>query len=572
MHEWHHRITKETIEWLEETDLIKRWKADNTTEDRKPLIQMDTLVLMAKKFRNADANGNLVMDEQCKPYLPPPASQGQPVLGVWTNPSSPGMPCLLLRGACVGIGGQTLREYLDQSRMDEGGGSQPAAALFRYAFQEKWVMSPLHVRVVVHVQLQTEEFLCAGVTEAIEAAVQEVLGAEERTVRLEKVTAGDGRDYVPPPFGADLPTQLETLLFIKVLCGNDPVLAARREEQMARPALLEAVLNAARKDLHMRLPDGCVTLHVPPRPLPPAPRPALPCARVCAPRRCCASLICRSCWPGGDARRRGQAPPRTDSAARCDRCDGPFLAHVTDTRPEVVAGAQDKYAAMLGKVGYNGAVPAKDAWRTCILPLLTEEELRAREESQRIGWLRRLANLDFEDTEEVQALQALGLLDPGDPVKDAPHAGERAADYANLTEGATNDARRKIREPYWDLAGVDPSEDAELYAEAGTPENPLPAGLGMGPNGSFTDPVALETHTCAPPRPARRRRGGGAAGGRGLTGRGGQVGTPRGRRAVWGDQRGGAAAVLWRGWGGSQDGPPPPPPPPPPQNPTHTNL
>jgi len=33
--EWFHRITNETIAWLEQTDLIQKWRADNTTEETR---------------------------------------------------------------------------------------------------------------------------------------------------------------------------------------------------------------------------------------------------------------------------------------------------------------------------------------------------------------------------------------------------------------------------------------------------------------------------------------------------------------------------------------------------------
>lgn len=40
--EWFHRITDETIEYLEQTDLIKNWKADNTTEETRSAPRGDT--------------------------------------------------------------------------------------------------------------------------------------------------------------------------------------------------------------------------------------------------------------------------------------------------------------------------------------------------------------------------------------------------------------------------------------------------------------------------------------------------------------------------------------------------
>jgi len=127
--EWIHRITDETIKYLEQTDLIQKWRWDNTTEETRsgdafgllrscyppfpslprsiyvshlalsyspshlshlpisrdgavrrcrPLIQMDTLILMAKRFQDKDAEGNLgTSHSSVEIYSTLEATQGQ---------------------------------------------------------------------------------------------------------------------------------------------------------------------------------------------------------------------------------------------------------------------------------------------------------------------------------------------------------------------------------------------------------------------------------------------------------------------------------------------------------------
>jgi hypothetical protein len=142
---WQHRVSKETYDIVNSSAYMQDWWA-NSTEECRPLIQKDSLVHIAKLWRErfTGADGELQPDAPSQAFCTPAAGQtpsDQAALegyGLWVN-SRQDRPCILLRAESVGIGGETLAQYCRRCTPGEG------RVEWQYAMQEDWYKMGLYV-------------------------------------------------------------------------------------------------------------------------------------------------------------------------------------------------------------------------------------------------------------------------------------------------------------------------------------------------------------------------------------------------------------------------------------------
>ena len=142
---WQHRVSKETYDIVNSSAYMQDWWA-NSTEECRPLIQKDSLVHIAKLWRErfTGADGELQPDAPSQAFCTPAAGQtpsDQAALegyGLWVN-SRQDRPCILLRAESVGIGGETLAQYCRRRTPGEG------RVEWQYAMQEDWYKMGLYV-------------------------------------------------------------------------------------------------------------------------------------------------------------------------------------------------------------------------------------------------------------------------------------------------------------------------------------------------------------------------------------------------------------------------------------------
>jgi len=419
--DWHKRITKETYDILNKSELIEEWRRNDTRDGgsgRRPLLMADTLLLIAKLHheRYTDSKGQPKPDEVSLLYRQPVACSDNRTYGVWTN-FHLDKPCMLLRANTLGIGGMKLGEFC---RRGEKG-------RFRFARQDTWSRAGINVDCVLDVNLPGNFFFGAGVRDILENSTGRVIGMEDMRVELAKVMDAYGEKWVDG-YGQ---LQNHCLLKITVWCSIDAVYSYEVEQRMLQEDFLERLTALLTERLHWKLEAAAQQ------------------QQVMEERE--------------ELRLQWHAKPLAVSLGDCEVCGTKYLNHVVLTDQESIDNAERQVDPRLLNVTYDGAIP---------LDLRVQEKFllfSEPEETEGLKIARRLANLDFDDEEEVKDLQRLGYLEEGDL-----KATMKMMENDTLFEECINNTAVPAAGP-----------------EPGTEENPLPSDLGPGINGSFFDPIAF---------------------------------------------------------------------------------
>jgi len=168
---WQYRLSKETIDIINASDYMQAWYA-NSTEESRPLIQQDSLLHVAKLWRDryTGADGQLQADPFSESFRTTDTMETDgKAYGIWVN-TLLDRPCVLLRGDAVGIGGTTIAEHCSRAAEPDG-----AEKVFRYAVQEAWYQMGLYVDATVLAKIPGQILAAAGAKDIFHVTVARLL-------------------------------------------------------------------------------------------------------------------------------------------------------------------------------------------------------------------------------------------------------------------------------------------------------------------------------------------------------------------------------------------------------------
>jgi hypothetical protein len=205
---WQYRLSKETIDIINASDYMQAWYA-NSTEESRPLIQQDSLLHVAKLWRDryTGADGQLQADPFSESFRTADTMETDgKAYGIWVN-TLLDRPCILLRGDAVGIGGTTIADHCSRAAEPDG-----AEKVFRYAGQEAWYQMGLYVDATVLAEIPGQILAAAGAKDIFHVTVACLLDMpdeiDEYKVCLNGVFDEHGRELLDIP-GASLKSQFK---------------------------------------------------------------------------------------------------------------------------------------------------------------------------------------------------------------------------------------------------------------------------------------------------------------------------------------------------------------------------
>jgi hypothetical protein len=541
---WQYRISNETLHIVNSSSYMQDWW-NNSTEEWRPFCQQDSLLHMAKLWREryVGPSGMLEADPLSRSFLPGQGQKKQDSerrmeveeaaggeeghkdgkvhgLGLWVN-TALDRPCVLLGPDTLGIGGETLAEYCSRREKEgvKGEGRGASEERFEYALQEDWFKLGLYIDASILFHLPGQNLIAGGGEEMLLKVLAQELALDETKVLSEGGFRDEfGRELldVATPF---LPQR--SSLKIAVICDDDVRLAHTIRSRMLEPGFLPSLHNRLREKLRgdgvevqQGQDDG-----------------GAGGGRESWKRKDEQGSSWGSGWAqtptvqdrGGDGDGDGDEgmkggkqgvaqgghgggaasassatrcvlewkvwPHVNNPAFRCPVCEEAYTHHAVVLDTALVARAyamscEGEGGEVVRDCSYRGGIPLEDRVRQGLLTFVLPEP------NANSLLIRRLANLDFTNTTEVLALRKLGVLDDVDPV----------AEMAAMTHGLWKDpleGHNNVTDPR-DAYGPGPEQPYRPGVEddgspaVGSQERPLPAGLGPGPGGSFVDPICYD--------------------------------------------------------------------------------